>query len=1459
MENNLNDKYTRLLDEDEEFSLKKEKLLSLVNPENIKSEQSYELLQMLGGVSGLLSKLNISPEEGLNDKEVKQMIKRSAVYGTNEPVMPFTKNFLDCFIEILNQKIFLFLLFAATVRLVIDLWTEKGRWFDYSSIYFAVFIICLAMSIIEYSKEKVFQNFQININSKNVRVLRSGEEKLISQKELLVGDVLIINSGELIPVDGILIKAYSITIEQEDTLLRYHNIDHIKHKLYPAECDKAEFPFVLSGSHVIKGYGYLVVLCVGLETYLSKITIHRSNKSHSNSLNKEAHTGLINEDEEKEFEIGNSSENLITERNTYINRNLPSPAAKLKNAQQSQFKPQDQYKLHDEFGLASEDMLSSSNNYYLSDLKNSQITNNYQQSKFSFNNNNANFQAVEEKAMQRNIGKAAAAGLSTEDTTEQDRNHNVNYNNNNSFNKINTKSGNTLDNYDNNNIKNEFNINIKTNRNENFRNTISNSNNNSNNKNINNNYTNNTLRSILRRSERTLPEIARPKQDINNLALPSSSANTGTMPGKTLVIKEDRNNYADSNNKKDIVDYAEEFNQLTQTKKNIEIKSGYFRNKSITSINNFKKKEIVNVRSKDKRYTNSEIFYYSPLQAKIELIEKDLSKFGIIASIFSGLSYLLVYIFFSYPENFEFSVVIQIIIDALLYGLVLVVLAIPEGLPLASTLSAAFSINKMREENTIIKSIQACENMATINCICTDFNGVFTKNDMRVSRLFIEELVIDEKALRHLKQEISEDSFDFITEAISVNTIAYEIKNPETLQYEYFGDSIETSLIKFLRELRINYNQFRNNKKRPILECASFSAEFNVSFTVIEMDGKFDQVRLYVRGNPEDLIDNITKYITSKQTLEPINPKFKEKIKKFCKDVTKDGDMPMFICYRDVAKENFYKMRHAFISKEGDFLRSLVTQLSLIAVICLKDEIKEDVKTYIEECNNAGIIIKMVTVQDRETAKIAAQKCGILTQNLKLKKQSECESISESNQNSEFDQEDNNTNKPDTCSNNDNTQLITKENYKIDNFRIDKYNTEINKSKSKKTHPAQDKNNTNVNVNINNTNTSNTNFKKKQSKKSSNKNLLLKNSLNMSTELDILDCQEDLKKLIDLKLKRKSMSFNNSYHSFEFLINDINKFEEIIQNSKVISKATAKDKYILISTLKKNGFVVALTGDSVSDFLAMKSAQVSISMGFKATDMSKESADVILCDNSFKNILTGIIYGRNIYLSVRKFIQFQVTATISIITLALICALPLINFYFYPNQLLWLNLILDTFGSISLASEQANKDELLSRKPYSNKKHLISNSMKLRIIVQASLQIVIIMIMVFVSPMLFYVESDMGLKHIQWMEENGQHTTIVFTCLVYLQFFNAFISRSMNKNNLNIFKNILNHRIFIFIQTFTLLLHYLIVTYSSRLIRSKPLPILFHVFCFLIASLVLIYLPIIKYVMKNFKSKIKKL
>ena len=129
------------------------------------------------------------------------------------------------------------------------------------------------------------------------------------------------------------------------------------------------------------------------------------------------------------------------------------------------------------------------------------------------------------------------------------------------------------------------------------------------------------------------------------------------------------------------------------------------------------------------------------------------------------------------------------------------------------------------------------------------------------------------------------------------------------------------------------------------------------------------------------------------------------------------------------------------------------------------------------------------------------------------------------------------------------------------------------------------------------------------------------------------------------------------------------------------------------------------------------------------------------------------------------------------------------------------------------------------------------------------------MTMVFISPMLFKIESDRGLKDLDWKKEDGLHTTIVFAIFVYLQFFNAFISRNLNKRNLNVFRNVFDHKIFLFIQISCLFWNYLLINYGYKLVKSKPMQLSYHLYCFLISSLVLLSIPVVKIMASNKKIK----
>jgi P-type E1-E2 ATPase len=193
------------------------------------------------------------------------------------------------------------------------------------------------------------------------------------------------------------------------------------------------------------------------------------------------------------------------------------------------------------------------------------------------------------------------------------------------------------------------------------------------------------------------------------------------------------------------------------------------------------------------------------------------SKFGLGASILTTMCIMVSYLWLpeSFPQNTD---IFKVFFDAIIYGIVIIVVAVPEGLPLAVTLSLAFSLNKMREEKTVIKSIEACENMACVDTICTDYRGILTQCHIEVISIFIEEQTINESNVANLKYYASEDLYNFFCESIAVNTIAFSVRNKETGGEKYIGDPIECSLLRFLNSrLYVDYSFIRNNTLRPII------------------------------------------------------------------------------------------------------------------------------------------------------------------------------------------------------------------------------------------------------------------------------------------------------------------------------------------------------------------------------------------------------------------------------------------------------------------------------------------------------------------------------------------------------------------------------------------------------------------------------------------------------------------
>ena len=216
-------------------------------------------------------------------------------------------------------------------------------------------------------------------------------------------------------------------------------------------------------------------------------------------------------------------------------------------------------------------------------------------------------------------------------------------------------------------------------------------------------------------------------------------------------------------------------------------------------------------------------------------------------------------------------------------------------------------------------------------------------------------------------------------------------------------------------------------------------------------------------------------------------------------------------------------------------------------------------------------------------------------------------------------------------------------------------------------------------------------------------------------------------------------------------VHDMDSFKEIIKNLKVIARARAIDKYALVLGLRELDNVVAVTGDGTNDASALSKADVGFAMGKTGTDVARDAADIIILDDNFNSIVHAIKWGRNIFDNIRKFLQFQLSVNFSAVLLVFVCSCIGSESPITAIQMLWINLIMDSLGSLALSTEDPS-DELLYRSPHSKREYIINNIMWKMIIVQSLVQFSLVLYMYLYGSSFIVEDNPERLNMIRQLE-----------------------------------------------------------------------------------------------------------
>ena len=279
---------------------------------------------------------------------------------------------------------------------------------------------------------------------------------------------------------------------------------------------------------------------------------------------------------------------------------------------------------------------------------------------------------------------------------------------------------------------------------------------------------------------------------------------------------------------------------------------------------------------------------------------------------------------------------------------------------------------------------------------------------------------------------------------------------------------------------------------------------------------------------------------------------------------------------------------------------------------------------------------------------------------------------------------------------------------------------------------------------------------------------------------------------------------------------------EAVQSLKILSRAYPLDKLRLVQLLQKNGHVVGVTGDGTNDAAALKQAQVGLSMG-SGSAIAKEASDIILLDDSFGSIVNAVVWGRSLYENIQRFILFQLTINVAALGIALLGPFIGIELPLTVTQMLWVNLIMDTFAALALATEPPHWN-VMERPPRSPEAFIVSPSMTRNIFTTG------LCFLIFLVGFLIYLRQD-GLV-------SAYELSLFFAVFVLLQFWNLFNARCLGLDKF-VFSGLGKNKGFIAIAIAIFIGQILIIQFGGNVFRTVPLSFSHWITIILGTSLVL--------------------